>query len=564
MGAVVTHKVRIINDYSFEANTDLQKGGLNTDTDSDSVPLCVCEVALPKVLAELVSLRNTYPNKRILMSKADVSDAFQNVRIDPGKAHNFCYTVGDLLVIDFRLTFEWSGSPGFGGVKAAAAEHAHCNTSFASAQVVHEGADMMAHVRIVDRWEVGEPTLVPANAKISTHAGGMLYDPFFATVYVDEYLLIRVQHSDNAKTALTASASQASDHVRLFGPGEVGEAPMLALKKSIDWDTTIDALGFTIHSHMLRISYPREKTEAIKKLLGDHWPPSRHQAKARDVLSLVGKLWNLAYVVRAGMYFVRSLLRLTGLHHERHPRNQKLVRLGRVFHTDLLFWKWAIDRKLLQEGETISAPCHTAIKRPANRHLSDASFDAVGGYCAEKNVCWRYDLLPELTAELKRKAALRQTCTITINLLELWGMVSSAWLMLELRGDRPASVGDPLLMPGDNVAAVTWVNRCGGATDKRACLLMRMLSRLEIKWRWNHVAKHIPGVQNTLADGISRWPRPDLAAKVRELTNSGDWGEQKLGSNGKNVFELVLQATDVMPRHVALLWNIMENGWATV
>ena len=119
--------------------------------------------------------------------------------------------------------------------------------------------------------------------------------------------------------------------------------------------------------------------------------------------------------------------------------------------------------------------------------------------------------IPELTA-VKQKA-LRQTSTITINLLELLGTVVKAWMMLELRGDSPDSVEDPLSMPGDNVAAVTWVNRCGGAKDKRACLLMRMLGRLEITWGWNHVATHIPGVQNTLADGISRWSRPDLAAR---------------------------------------------------
>ena len=56
------------------------------------------------------------------MSKADVSDAFRNVRVDPDKAHKFCYTVGELVVIDFRLTFGWSGLPGFWGVMSAAAE----------------------------------------------------------------------------------------------------------------------------------------------------------------------------------------------------------------------------------------------------------------------------------------------------------------------------------------------------------------------------------------------------------------------------------------------------------
>ena len=70
---------------------------------------------------------------------------------------------------------------------------------------------------------------------------------------------------------------------------------------------------------------------------------------------------------------------------------------------------------------------------------------------------------------------------ITINLLELFGMVVTAWLMLALAGDTPESVGDPIVMRGDNVATVTWVNRCGRARDKSVCLLMRMLGLLEIK-----------------------------------------------------------------------------------
>ena len=89
--------------------------------------------ALPKFLTELVSLRRKYPDQRILMRKADVSDAFRNVRLDPDEAHNFCYTVGELVVIDFRLTFGWSGSLGFWGVMSAAAENAHCNTTITTA-----------------------------------------------------------------------------------------------------------------------------------------------------------------------------------------------------------------------------------------------------------------------------------------------------------------------------------------------------------------------------------------------------------------------------------------------
>lgn len=71
----------------------------------------------------------------MLLSKADVSDAFRNVRFDPDEAHKFCYSVGELVVIDFRQTFGWSGSPGFWGVMSAATEHAHCKTTLEPAHL---------------------------------------------------------------------------------------------------------------------------------------------------------------------------------------------------------------------------------------------------------------------------------------------------------------------------------------------------------------------------------------------------------------------------------------------
>ena len=73
------------------------------------------------------------------------------VRVHPDEAHNFCYTGGELAVIYFRLTFGRSGSPGFWGVMSAVAAHAHCNTTIDSAQLLDEGKEMMAHVKVVER-----------------------------------------------------------------------------------------------------------------------------------------------------------------------------------------------------------------------------------------------------------------------------------------------------------------------------------------------------------------------------------------------------------------------------
>ena len=63
------------------------------------------------------------------------------------------------------------------------------------------------------------------DAKVGTHSGedgGGRLTPFFIAVYIDDYPEARVQHFDDDMTALISSASLGSDHVRLFGPGEVG------------------------------------------------------------------------------------------------------------------------------------------------------------------------------------------------------------------------------------------------------------------------------------------------------------------------------------------------------
>ena len=57
LAAVVTHKVRIVNELSFDEQSRGKKGGLNGDTDPDTVPQCLCAHALPTFLDKLVTLR---------------------------------------------------------------------------------------------------------------------------------------------------------------------------------------------------------------------------------------------------------------------------------------------------------------------------------------------------------------------------------------------------------------------------------------------------------------------------------------------------------------------------
>ena len=193
---MVTRKVRIINDYSFDPSTARGgKGGLNRDTVSEEVPSCLFGEALLALLNVLTDLRIRFPNRRTLLAKADVTEAFRNVRVAPDQAQFFCYMVDDVLVADFRLTLGWASSPGHWGVMSEAAAHSRRNTTTVeSAEILPGGKAMMSHVKITEPWEIGRPRQVPHCVRVKNKdvPRGGPHEPFFTTVYVDDFVMARV------------------------------------------------------------------------------------------------------------------------------------------------------------------------------------------------------------------------------------------------------------------------------------------------------------------------------------------------------------------------------------
>lgn len=66
---------------------------------------------------------------------------------------------------------------------------------------------------------------------------------------------------------------------------------------------------------------------------------------------------------------------------------------------------------------------------------------------------------------------------ISMNLLDLMGMAMTACGMVER---EPDPVGAPVVMLGDNVSAVAWVETCGGTRDPRVAFLIRYLGRIQM------------------------------------------------------------------------------------
>ena len=145
-------------------------------------------------------------------------------------------------------------------------------------------------------------------------------------------------------------------------------------------------------------------------------------------------------------------------------------------------------------GGTLSAPMYHLLERPAQRTpFSGASKIAVGGLFLETGVYWRYDIdAGERSRFCASSKSVAGETNISINFLELLGMVVSASVVVSPCAERPAALGDCVLWHSDNEAAVEWVRRCRGGKPGSGAL-MRLLGVLKLSSGWHFDAKHVGG-----------------------------------------------------------------------
>ena len=104
----------------------------------------------------------------------------------------------------------------------------------------------------------------------------------------------------------------------------------------------------------------------------------------------------------------------------------------------------------------------------------------------------------------------------SINVLELFGMVWTTYVMIVIRKDLPGWAGEAVLLREDNSSAVHWATNCrGGKNDVRAGGLMRILGALEVRGKWCFQAKHVVGVDNSLAHLITRCEHSRVNAELK-------------------------------------------------
>lgn len=120
-------------------------------------------------------------------------------------------------MINRRLEFGWTDSPGCFCLLTSAWEHAHAATSVADAVVTEQGRAAATHIEVAPPTTPGQPSTFPPGCVLSRESGGRRNDSFFIGFYVDDGIRVEIQWFPNGDRCKRASESCASDHFRLLG-----------------------------------------------------------------------------------------------------------------------------------------------------------------------------------------------------------------------------------------------------------------------------------------------------------------------------------------------------------
>ena len=214
------------------------------------------------------------------------------------------------------------------------------------------------------------------------------------------------------------------------------------------------------------ISVPVAKMERLRDILSD-WPSGREVASEAELRSLIARLLHLCEVVQPGKYFVRRMLNHVGLppvrawgakFHTSHSRAASYPRIqsGHEFHTDMSFSRLLVAGGLCSSTGCFSAPLYRRYSQPPAFTLwSDASGDAMGGYFWGPSPGSVYGGALDSTPRCARlRTTVKGWNDRSTNVLELLGMVVTAWIFVTQLKIGPTYARDTVLMRGDNTSAV--------------------------------------------------------------------------------------------------------------
>lgn len=485
---------RVTNDLTFGT---VPNRSVNDRTLRDAIPPCRYGFALLRMIHWIVSNRLQFPGKPILLAKQDFKSAFRRLSLRASTALECCVQTKGILdgdpvaLLGARLSFGPVGGPGFfsGAISEPLAD---LSNVLARCQSWDPLSLSHSYMDVVDL----EPELLSENMPFA-EARSLSVDPEpdgcnKSDPFIDDILnaVVMLLNDDGSLAADTLRGIHAplmafDLMARPLHPDEpLRRQDMLALTKAFAEGKPREIsvmLGWTINSRTLEISLPPQK-----------WIAWKNSTKAllectvvpfKQLESLVGCFNHVGCVVRLVRHF------LDRLHHAvyRGNRGKTQLFLTNEERKDLCLFLQILD---IAHG---GIPMNLLVFRePTVTIFTDACTYGIGGFCFETGRAWRL-FIPE-----ERRHH--------INTLEFLAAIVGILLELEWRG---IGLEDCVLSYTDNTTALGWLHKTKYLRhddSSRAIHLDmgRFLAATALHNRFCLTGHHIPGIENCIADRLSR------------------------------------------------------------
>lgn len=213
----------------------------------------------------------------------------------------------------------------------------------------------------------------------------------------------------------------------------------------------------------------------------------------------------------------------------------RCVELGPLFHDDFEFWRRFVAQGLASRGGLLGSPmCNMALRPPVVCALRCIQ-NCIRRILRADGLYFRRALNPvEQSRFVGSSKLVSGVNDISINVLELLGMVVGAQALVTQQQYVPQEMGDRIQLRGDNEPSVAWSQRCREGKQPWSGAIMRMLGVVEVSCGWLFQSSHVSGALNSLADGICRW-HPDVHANLCAAAPAIPWQEVELNQASRDL-----------------------------
>ena len=535
-------KDRLVFDSSYMVDADSRP--YNADCNLLLEPEIYFGSAFERHLKNIYCIRISFPGVEIYIMDDDIVAAFRQIKMNPNVISAKAFVIDKYLHVCTGQNFGDKPSPA--NFEPVAKGRMALASHLSIGEDLHV-PEFERHMNAITFAPPPAPGTYFATARPDKYNQGVINPdgsskPAEFNMYVDDDLYAAVG-VDRMRWLIRCSIQSA---YLMFGEPDLSQRP-----DPIDFDKFVremishmrTQLGYTINTRLLTVTIPERKRIVMLELLNKKWGPRRRSFKLKEAAELLGTLMSLCRVCKWGIFLFTNILRsineMLSKNARRLMNSPEFVQLTqeaslhptdssqyRFFSSRIARQIWNekaltyINTEIREELNFIqqvfsdpvtydwSSPIAHLIKREQDYEIwQDSSLRGAGGFSFGLNFWWTLEWPQTVERRTLRHLRKGDKHLISINLLEYAAIIISlagailAWEQLpeEIRPIHPIS-----LLWTDNTSAASWTKRIAGLKGPQGKTLARIFAHLLMFSDMGVNADHIKGIENVIADFLSR------------------------------------------------------------